>query len=447
MNTFRTAPAASFVTPSKEEIERATERINLESFDVKLIQDFANLAAGGNSCLPSHFRQKVGNEARANVPPPDSDGEWRLASGDYTKKRDTYIRDRVNTQMSYHSRVSEFMRSVNTELVPGETPLEKGINFARVLARLPEAELLSDPIDGNIFGVFSRDDGCRRAALRLNRIFKKAQELDRDAADLLDPENNHPSTLGDEERIKLAEEMAEGKDVILEISQKLKTLKKLKAKRPRRLAPDVEGDNSQHRQIRSMNEIGRLVTSEWANAPLYRRYRIATKSAQVRERTSSAIFKQLLYLLLDVSGSMDSGQRVYKMSGVVMNRLQAVLDDQAELFVRMFDVSLHKKRFHITNREEAQELMSWLQRCKYDGKKTDIDLALDGAVEDITQLLTENPKLERPEIAIVTDGDDTVCTTVKDLGRNTLHSFVVECENEKLGRLAVTSGGVALQNI
>jgi uncharacterized protein with von Willebrand factor type A (vWA) domain len=58
-------------------------------------------------------------------------------------------------------------------------------------------------------------------------------------------------------------------------------------------------------------------------------YRTVTNQLPVRERITRNEYKQAIYILLDGSGSMKSGKKHWKATGVVMHELKAVLSGDA----------------------------------------------------------------------------------------------------------------------
>ena len=183
-----------------------------------------------------------------------------------------------------------------------------------------------------------------------------------------------------------------------------------------------------------LGEVGRIPQSEWALPRPYRMYRHITGQTSVRERCIRIERKQLLYIIIDCSGSMGSGQRIYKAGGILMNRLKAVIAGEAELYVRLFDNTL-KEEHHASTPEEARTLMKYFTGHNFSGGGTNIPGCVKAAHARIEEIIAQGATY-RPELCIVTDIPGTK-----------LHAFMVECQNPHLAGLARRSGGVGIERL
>ncbi len=221
--------------------------------------------------------------------------------------------------------------------------------------------------------------------------------------------------------------------------------------RPRfdkKMIPAVDGDQTRMRMMQSYDELPRMAPAAWAMkvaAPKYFRYRLATKSFMVREKIKRSDKKQFFYAMLDKSKSMQSGERIYKLLAILLNRLRAVGRGDAILGYSFFDAEVHEQMMVMDGREARQEIAR-LHRELFVGDDTDINLAIREGIKRIKEVTAEL-ETDSPELVIVTDGDHGINVQAKELKGITLHAFVVEQENEDLIRLANETGGVALQNL
>ena len=139
---------------------------------------------------------------------------------------------------------------------------------------------------------------------------------------------------------------------------------------------------------------------------------------------------------------MDSGERIPKASGILMNRLKAVMSGDAELYFRFFDSKLGKE-FHCSDAEEAKGAMQELKN--FSGGSTAIQKCVEEAHKRIEELIKEGANY-RPELVVITDGDDSFNLKPAAVAGTKVHAFVVEAKNEALVSFAKATGGVGFNN-
>jgi len=172
---------------------------------------------------------------------------------------------------------------------------------------------------------------------------------------------------------------------------------------------------------------------------------LKTKQYQSRRKK-----KQILYLLVDVSGSMDGARQVVATS-IAVAYIKKAISEKSIYFFRFFDdkpFELHK----VTNEQEAIKEVNYLLKNPKSGGGTNIDQALRRAIKDINDpnlLKQENQEFgadegrnaldaevlyERADILIITDGGDDVSVTAEELRQNKiiLHTFLIEGSNPTL---------------
>lgn len=446
MATFRTRPPRTYLPPSREEMRDAAEKAEVRKFSADLVEDFCNLAAGGEILPPSEWREHVRRDAEDKLPKPDSDGEWRLSGGGYTSNRHEAVADRVERGMKYQQAVCDFLQTVELEKFPGLSPLEQAMNLLKLLATQNGGEPGDDGVALPIF----QEGNPEQTGERLNDIMDDVESLSDEEQELLDPDEDAGS--GKDERgddglskMKLAEDMARGKDVWLKVSRQLDKLARMKVARSVKVQPDPEGEDVRVRPIAHFGEINRLQKSEWALPSAYRTYRLVSRSAMVRERVRREEKQQLLYMIIDCSGSMGNGQRIAKAGGVLMNRLKAVVAGEAQMFVRFFDMRCYEEHY-VSNAAEAKDMIRHFEEHNFSGGSTNISGCAKEAQSRIEEIVAEG-KLTRPELVVVSDGDDSISLTAEDLCGTRLHAFLVERSNARLTELARETGGVGIDNL
>ena len=161
--------------------------------------------------------------------------------------------------------------------------------------------------------------------------------------------------------------------------------------------------------------------------------KLLKKELLVRNYQSRRLKKQALYLLIDVSGSMNTGKGVYA-SGVALSFVRQAISEGSVYFLRFFDYYTDKL-YRVTTKKEAEEMADMLVKKPYSGGGTNIDGAIRQAVEDIS----EDPvKFEKAEIMVITDGDDYIGITKKELKKIKVHSTVIDGENNGLEAISKT---------
>lgn len=452
MSTFRTRPPLTYLPPSREEMREAAKQAEVQKFSADLVEDFCNLAAGGEILPPSEWREAVSRQSENKVglkPTPGSNGKgsyWQKADGGWTKNRHEAVQSQMERGMKYQQAVCDFLQTVELDKFPGSSPLEQAMNLLKLLATQKGGEPGGD---GETLPIF-QEGNPEEAGERLNDIMDDVESLTDEEQELLDPGEDASS--GESKRkddglskMRLAEDMAKGKDLWLKVSRQLDKLARMKVARSVRVLPDPEGDEVRVRPIAHLGEINRLQKSEWALPSVYRAFRLVTRTAMVRERVRREEKQQLLYMIVDCSGSMGNDQRIAKAGGVLMNRLKAVIAGEAQMYVRFFDSQLYEEHF-ASSPAEAKELIRRFEEKNFSGGSTNISGCVKEAQARIEEIVSEG-KVTRPELVVVTDGEDDVTLTTEDLRGTKLHAFVVEGSNSALTGLAVKTGGVGIDNL
>lgn len=448
MYSMRTKAPRTYLSPTREEMREAAKKCEVKKFSADLVEDFCNLAAGGEILPASEFRSAVECQAEEKLPSPEkgSDGKlyWKKGDGNWAENRQDAIADRVGRGMKYQQSVCDFLRTVELDKFPGDSPLEQAMNLLKLLSTQQGGQGGGE--DWETLPIFTDNDRPEDVSEKLNDLMDTVESLSDAEKELLEEtdESSGAEENGDDglQKMKLAEDMAKGKDVWLKVSRQLDKLVRMKVAKSVKVFPDPAGDEVRTRAIAHLGEINRLVKSEWALPSVLRNFRLVTRAAQVRERVEREEKKQLLYIIVDCSGSMKDGQRVAKAGGVLFNRLKAVVAGEAELYVRFFDSRLHKEHY-ASNAVEAKALMKVITEGNFSGGSTNISGCAREAQKRIEEIVATT-KTARPELVIVTDGDDSINLTLEELKGTKLHAFVVEHGNKALTGLAIKSGGVGI---
>jgi len=448
METFRTLPPPHYLTPIREEMREVAEQVGLKRYSPSLLADLAHVRAGGEILPPSAWRSEI-ERRTAEETRPERDGWYRFGTGE-TRSLSEAVAVKVERAVKYHEAVSDFVRQVDWGGVPGTTPLEQGANLLKLLAAKQGGEPGGD---GETLPVFLEEAGDS-VARDLKEVLDEVEDLDKEDRELLEDKDDESKSSGSGQgglsAMKIAQDFLsdKGKREMVRISRSLEELSRMKVARESKFIPDPEGDDVRSRPIRNLGELTRVAKPAWA---IYQKsrtlfwYQAVTKQLSVRERGVRSERKQLLYIIIDCSGSMKDGQRVAKACGVLMNRLKAVLKGDAVLYWRLFDTSL-KTEHLVSTPEEAKAAMKQLAAGNFSGGGTEIDACARQALVRIEEIVGQGNH-HRPELVVVSDGDDTIRLQPDDLGQTRLHAFLVEKQNPALTTLAGKSGGVGIDNL
>jgi hypothetical protein len=231
---------------------------------------------------------------------------------------------------------------------------------------------------------------------------------------------------------------------MLRIARTLSELAELQGRA--KLTPDPNGEEMTLRDIQELNELGKATQHAFTLPRRLRMQRAVSGELDVRNPRTRRAKKQLLFMVVDGSGSMlmDGALGASRAAGIVMNRLEAVINGDAELYLRFFDEELREQEFHADSPASARELMRIISDpAQYLGRRTEFSSTLTAASKRAEELLSARG-LRDPEIVFVTDGEAPV-PALSALNDKKLHAFQVgEEENTELSDLARRSGGVGV---
>lgn len=473
--SIRTLPAVWYLRPSDAIMSTAAKKHGFSSsqYTPDVIEDLCNIASGGYMRPASDIVQDV----KAQI----ENGFHKISANSFPFRREIFndststtnrtaaMKQNVEMAIKYNLSVCDFVKNVDLTSVPGVAPVDKAFNALKILSAAQRDVSLVKPINhpnigGDEMPVFTACSalGAGTGAETVNEALKAAESLDFIERQLLfDKSADTPSDGGgagpaydgsgggtekrELQKAEIAMTMAKGYKDVLRIGRNLAGLSKMMIGKGRLVRRDPEGTDSRSRKIESINEMTRMRQTEWSLPEMIRLYRIATRVANVTERVSITEKKQLLYMLIDCSGSM-SGSKIYAAGGVAMSRLRGVYEGDAELYYRFFDGDVHDE-YHVVDKADAQKAMKAVLNYNYSGGSTNIRHALLAGRDQINAL--ESQGLCKPELVIVTDGEDSSVSTLKaaDFDGIKLHAFVVGGKNAWLASLVAACNGVCIQNL
>ncbi len=231
---------------------------------------------------------------------------------------------------------------------------------------------------------------------------------------------------------------------MLEISRVCMKFTKLQCRRQRKLVPDPAGAERRTRPIEAVGELPRLVANAWAVSEVDEDLfwtKVVRGELEVREKVTRQEKKQVVFILLDGSGSM-KGKRHWKASGVIMHFLKAAAKGDCVVWLSVFDTRLSKVEKAETP-EQAKALIKKFLTGNYLGGGTDIGGSTKAAHAFLEKEIASGAALWRPEVVVLTD-EDTSFSGCKpaDVRGTTVHSFAMEVANPGLVKWAQSCGGL-----
>lgn len=467
MLTFRTTPPETYIPPSQEEMREVAKQVGLQSYSRDLVADLCNLAAGGVVNPPSMYRPTVQSQAEQTLPAPaqyrdsakgrDELG-WKLQGGSWTGDRLAAVVESTENMLRYHQNVCDFLQTVDLGKFPGGSPLERAMSLLKLLSKKQGGQGGGE--SGEPLQIFQGNDNSEKVGKEMNDLMDDVDSLSDEEQDMVDPEGKAHEVIespeGDGERsgqkaldrLKVAEDLVPGSDkrVMLDVSRVLDQFTKLQARKQVKEEADPEGEELRRRPIRDMSELGKVSTAAWAT---YRKnrayflYQAVTHQLPVRERVTRVERKQAIFILVDGSGSM-RGKKHWKATGVVMNRLKAVISGDAEVYVSVFDTNLGNV-FHAKTPQEARDMIRSFARGNFSGGGTDIAASVKAAHAWLENEIANGAALYRPEVVVLTDEDTSVADlTRSDIPGTRVHGFAMEVANPSLVAFAKSTGGVGI---
>lgn len=423
----RVKPPPHYEPPSDATIREAAQARGLRAYSPSFIRDLCSYWEGGRF-VPEDELEQAAFRAYLAALQPDRRGKYPLPGGSLTRDKQVAVEAWTERRLRYEQDVRLFIESLDPP-PPGTSNLEHAVH---ILAVLQDLELV-EGVDGEPLPVFSRQSP-QEVAEELRDYFDDLEVIEEDP--ILE------ALLGDLPRFR--RKASEVDAVFLHrIARKLDEYAAFRTRVLPHLVPDREGDEVRRRRLRKYGELPRAGKRLWAQPRRYRNYLLARKQVLVRERVRRDARKQLVGVLVDCSGSMDRGSRIHLALGVLLNRLEAAARGQAEVWFQFFDDRLRGPLRHAHDLPSARECLEIASENNYNGG----DTAIQACTIRFAELLAEKDG-RRPEIIVVTDGDDRVdsealAARVRELGF-TLHAFIVERSNADLAQAARATGGLAL---
>lgn len=164
--------------------------------------------------------------------------------------------------------------------------------------------------------------------------------------------------------------------------------------------------------------------------------KLIKKELNVKEKVKPEEKKQILYMLLDDSGSMGCKIKQTYVRAVLLNRLESVVDGKSELQFCLYESNRYG--FHeVKDKKDAQKLYKTISLRRPRGGGTYIGNVLQETINEIHN----KEGYHDPEIMIVCDGDDHVNPEKVDPKGVRINVVLLGTTNPGLQTLATQTGG------
>lgn len=465
--------APGYLPPSDQTIQAAASQAELKLKVPDFVRDVCNISAGGSFLSQEEINNRIQDEwDNTKVRKEFAGKKCKFVRSDNNRSYDNFMaaqRAFFSDKEKLARKVQETINSMESMDVPGNTPLEQSVNLINLLLKQKygSADASSMNSDDVLNDLLERDN-----VKQAKQNIQDASNLSQAEEDLLDQiaelknKNNDKKEAGvgyggkgiadcsltgptakSKRVLRNAMFLADSQlSEVIRISRKMKAFSKLKTSKIQEFTPDVEGNQVRNRVMNNYGELARIKSEQYAqkiSMPKIFNYRTVTNQYMIRERGKFLEKKQLLYVLVDCSGSMSDGDssRINMAAGILVNRLMAVAKGDATVYWRFFDTVAHECTF-VDNKEKAQQSISKiLEQGNYSGGGTDFDVALNSAVEHI-ESLRESVQFAKPEIFMVTDGGCSCHVKRDGLKGIKLHAGIVSHEYSRdLHNLVGATGG------
>lgn len=406
----KTLPSA-YYTPSKKEVQVKLAANYLDKRETEFAQDLSNLFSGGR-ILTTEEIKNLTIEKNSHL-------------GEKTLKKI------INKNLRQRASLDRFTTDLDVEHIPGDSPLQKTINLLKYIANTERCSNPSELFEQSV-------EYSKSIREKINRKIKAYESLGEDKKDFLFGENK--------DQVNILESKVDGSTIrwLEKISNKLKNISSFKESKNKKIVSDPTGTKTRLRLMESINEVKNATPELFALDEKLMAYRIATKQAFIKERVAEEKKKQLLCLLIDSSGSMNTYSRAGIALAVLLNRIKAVENSDSELLVYLYKDKI-RKSYTIKTREDARELTEKISTLNFASGITCTDIALQQTIKNLDEKYNNKEYKEKPEIVVLTDGEDTIRTCKENMHGYKLHSITIGSrENRDLHNLAKNTNGTTL---
>jgi hypothetical protein len=379
-------------------------------------------------------------------------------------EQDLIFRAMSNQERAYYDNIILFYSQLDFINTPGITPMDKSLNTMMYLVHLSE---VTNPVDTDYDTRDHQDptpENIEISKEQLNQAMEQMAQQGVSGDDMLKPQGAGGKNSGpQQEKDELTNDMTKcvrdhlydlsptvahiygaKKPADMPINRKILSDIKIKSylenSRGMESAKDVKkkrNNNSNERRRLQMEEHSQL-TKVRKSSMMMENFdeRFVKKEIDVKEKVKAEEKKQGFFMLLDDSGSMRSRMKQSYVRAVLLNRLEAVMEGNAELKFALYE----SERYDITDVKElkdAQKLYKKISLRRPSGGGTYIGNVLQQTIDDIH----DSEQYHDPEIMIVCDGDDHVDPKKLKYKGVKINVVLLGTNNPGLKEIAKDTGG------
>ena len=446
----------------REDVHAVLQQFGIEVPSSELLHDFIMVAGG----LPVKEDEEISSALSSLV---------RRQRGWFDPRRWGFRDQERADAIEYNLYVADFLRRINRKSLPGRTDMDKALSMAMIAEEVGKAieggtnpEELAQRVDAAFqsaidltpeelatlaglphpTGALVRQDGPdpdddSKTEILNGRPTHRSELLERDPARNGFKLLRHNMKVGDV-AARLISDQKLGK--VIEVARVLRGRAGLGTSKSSKLIEDKFGSEYRVSNIRTVEEIPLLLASErmiGGLSPELLLQRIVNGDALVRRRASRIKKRQLLYCLIDGSGSMRCGKRIQIAAGVMMNRLSAVAKGDGVLFYRFFDAILREED-EASDPDDVSRHLRRVLSFPYDVEETNLQEGVVGSLQRIYEI-EEEGEFDRPHLLIISDGDAKFEIPATLLRGTVVHAVLIEGENESIAKLVTRTGGVLIK--
>jgi uncharacterized protein with von Willebrand factor type A (vWA) domain len=403
----RTSPHRSYAEPTRLDIQSRFNELGFEgAYSYDLVRDIANayshVQAGG--MVSSSFEDILSQLGQI----PNDEEELQ----------------EFKKQLDYHKNVQSFLNTLDFNAFTGDTPLQKAASIVAALSSQEGGE--GDEGEGIPLPIFTEGESSVKEKIeKLQEDVKRMLDANKDASRyIFNPNDKAPevalASLGDKQRDLLA------KMAILGDRGKIKA-------RRTSATQTVE-------QMSEYSQIARISNMTAIGMPTFG-YKFATKQLIVKNPKQSG--KQLLFFLIDASGSMRDEQKQQWVKALLLNRCDAVCKNEGELYIAFYlhDVDLDKC-IKLSTKTEVKEFLKNFWTFGMHSGSTDIERSVKNVCQAIEEGKLGKHKLasaNNPQIVVINDGEDRVNANYKPSVMT--NCFILGQDNSGMKSMVENCGG------
>lgn len=454
--TVRTEPSPYYIPPKLTDIKKVflANRLGYPPDNIDVVADVVNLLSGGKpkdvACIMEESAEWVAdNTYRVSYDEDECRYEFeRLRANSKKDMQDLMHKHRQN----YHFNILSLLQKLDEEIgfarLPGNSPLQQAISLLRMIAtKLQGPEYKNKGLSGMPGGISEAGFKTEKIVENIKEAIEAAEELTKEELELLYGGGKNPGDIEDDieyTAVQSTIDMLGQIGVMDKVARNLNEISKMTVGRSYETKIDPAGRLIVPRPIQDFNSIAKLATNEWVYPKFYRNFRIISQKARIYERATTHAKKQLLYMLIDRSGSMRGGLKRFMAGGCVLRGLMGVMKDDAELYLRFFD-SQCTPEIRVKTKDEAIGVMQSVIKEEYSGGSTRIATSARTCLKRI-RTLVEEEHLSKPELLLVSDGEDgdDKQLILDDFPGIKFHAILLDASNDRIAKLARQTGGVGL---